>query len=172
MMAQRYGWDSYGDTQYVSHVLRYYPFGRGFSLGGSRAIVEIALTQLGNKGGQPFWSWYGFGGRVEWCACFVSWCANECGYLEDGSMLKFAYCQTGADWFKAQGKWQDSSYTPSTGDIIFFDWESDGHTDHVGIVERCEDGTVFTVEGNSNDMCRQKTYSVGSNVIYGYGLLF
>ncbi len=43
--------------------------------GGNQAIVEVALTQLGNEGGQPYWSWYGFGGRVEWCACFASWCA-------------------------------------------------------------------------------------------------
>lgn len=64
MQASRLGWDSYGDTQYVAHVLRYYPYGRAFTSGGNQAIVEVALTQLGNEGGQPFWSWYGFDGRV------------------------------------------------------------------------------------------------------------
>ena len=73
MQAARLGWDSYGDTQYPAHVLRYYPYGRAFTSGGNQAIVEVALTQLGNEGGQPYWSWYGFDGRVEWCACFVSW---------------------------------------------------------------------------------------------------
>ena len=58
--AQRLGWDSYGDTQYPAHVLRYYPYGRAFTAGGNQAIVEVALTQLGNQGGQPYWSWYGF----------------------------------------------------------------------------------------------------------------
>ena len=170
MQAARLGWDSYGDTQYPAHVLRYYPYGRAFTSGGNQAIVEVALTQLGNEGGQPYWSWYGFDGRVEWCACFVSWCADQCGYIESGIIPKFAGCVDGANWFKGNGQWQDRSYEPSAGDIIFFDWEGDGETDHVGIVEKCENGVVYTVEGNSGDACRQKQYTVGSSSIYGYGV--
>ena len=168
--AERLGWDSYGDTQYVSHVLRYYPYGRAFTGGGNQAIVEVALTQLGNEGGQPYWSWYGFEGRVEWCACFVSWCANECGYIDTGVIPKFAGCVLGSQWFKDRGQWQDGSFEPSAGQIIFFDWEGDGETDHVGIVECVENGTVYTVEGNSGDTCRQNSYAIGSSVIYGYGI--
>mgnify|MGYP003291891471 FL=1 len=170
MQAARLGWDSYGDTQYPAHVLRYYPYGRAFTSGGNQAIVEVALTQLGNEGGQPYWSWYGFDSRVEWCACFVSWCADQCGYIESGIIPKFAGCVDGANWFKGNGQWQDRSYEPSAGDIIFFDWEGDGETDHVGIVEKCENGVVYTVEGNSGDACRQKQYTVGSSSIYGYGV--
>ena len=168
--AQRLGWDSYGDTQYPAHVLRYYPYGRAFTAGGNQAIVEVALTQLGNQGGQPYWSWYGFNSRVEWCACFVSWCADQCGYIESGLVPKFAGCVDGANWFKSNGKWQDRTYEPKVGDIIFFDWEGDGTTDHVGIVEKCENGTVYTVEGNSGDACKQRQYAVGSSNIYGYGI--
>lgn len=168
--AQRLGWDSYGDTQYPAHVLRYYPYGRAFTAGGNQAIVEVALTQLGNQGGQPYWSWYGFNSRVEWCACFVSWCADQCGYIESGLVPKFAGCVDGANWFKSNGKWQDRTYEPKGGDIIFFDWEGDGTTDHVGIVEKCENGTVYTVEGNSGDACKQRQYAVGSSNIYGYGI--
>ena len=170
MQASRLGWDSYGDTQYVAHVLRYYPYGRAFTSGGNQAIVEVALTQLGNEGGQPYWSWYGFDGRVEWCACFVSWCADQCGYLESGIVPKFSLCSDGADWFKGNGQWQDRNYEPTAGNIIFFDWDSDGIIDHVGIVERCENGIVYTVEGNSGDACKQNQYGVGSSSIYGYGL--
>lgn len=134
-------------------------------------IVSIALSQVGNVGGQPYWSWYGFSSRVEWCACFVSWCANECGYIDAGIIPKFAGCVQGSQWFMDRGQWADRSHEPSAGTIIFFDWENDGVTDHVGIVERYENGIVYTVEGNSlNDMCRQKEYSVGSNAIYGYGI--
>ena len=168
--AQRLGWDSYGDTQYPAHVLRYYPYGRAFTAGGNQAIVEVALTQVGNQGGQPYWSWYGFNSRVEWCACFVSWCADQCGYIESGLVPKFAGCVDGANWFKSNGKWQDRTYEPKAGDIIFFDWEGDGTTDHVGIVEKCENGTVYTVEGNSGDACKQRQYTVGSSNIYGYGI--
>ena len=168
--AQRLGWDSYGDTQYPAHVLRYYPYGRAFTAGGNQAIVEVALTQVGNQGGQPYWSWYGFDSRVEWCACFVSWCADQCGYIESGLVPKFAGCVDGANWFKSNGKWQNRTYEPKAGDIIFFDWEGDGTTDHVGIVEKCENGIVYTVEGNSGDACKQRQYAVGSNNIYGYGI--
>ena len=170
MQAQRLGWESYGDTQYPAHVLRYYPYGRAFTSGGNQAIVEVALTQLGNEGGQPYWSWCGFDGRVEWCACFVSWCADQCGYLDSGIVPKFAGCVDGANWFKGNGQWQDRNYEPTAGTIIFFDWENDGETDHVGIVEKCENGVVYTVEGNSGDACRQNQYSVGSSSIYGYGI--
>ncbi len=137
---------------------------------GDGEIVTVALSQLGNVGGQPYWSWYGFNGRVEWCACFVSWCANECGYIDSGVIPKFAGCVLGSQWFKERGQWQNGGFEPSAGQIIFFDWEEDGETDHVGIVERCENGIVYTVEGNSGDACRQKQYAVGSSVIYGYGI--
>ena len=141
----------------------------GISVGDGE-IVTVALSQVGNVGGQPYWSWYGFDGRVEWCACFVSWCANECGYIDSGVIPKFAGCVNGVQWFKDRGQWQDNDFEPSAGQIIFFDWECDGEVDHVGIVEKCENGIVYTVEGNSGDACRQKQYAVGSSVIYGYGI--
>ena len=170
MQAEKHGWSGYGDTQYVAHVLRYYPYGRAFTGGGNQAIVEVALTQLGNEGGQPYWSWYGFGGRVEWCACFVSWCADQCGYLENGIIPKFSLCSDGVNWFRGNGQWQGRNYEPAAGDIIFFDWGGDGTIDHVGIVEKCENGMVYTIEGNSGDVCRQQCYPVGSGSIYGYGV--
>lgn len=136
---------------------------------GSGDMVEVAASQVGNVGGQPYWSWYGFGGRVEWCACFVSWCANECGYIEDGSVPKFAYCPWGVQWFKDAGRWQDRGYAPQPGDIVFFDWGGDGVSDHVGIVESCDDSTVHTIEGNSGDACQRNSYSINSASIMGYG---
>ena len=170
IQAKKLGWSSYGDTKYVANVLRYYPYGRAFAGGGNQEIVNVALSQLGNVGGKPYWSWYGCNSRIEWCACFVSWCADQCGYIDTGIIPKFSYCQTGADWFKEKGQLQSRKYEPSTGDIIFFDWNTDGLCDHVGIVEKCENGVVYTVEGNSDDACKQSQYSVGSNTIYGYGV--
>ena len=138
-----------------------------------RKIVSVALSQLGNEGGEPFWSWYGFESRVEWCAGFVSWCANECGYLDSGQIPKFASCGTGVEWFKDHEQWFDGSETPSSGMIIFFDWDDeegqDGWSDHVGIVEKVENGYVHTVEGNSGDACRQRSYPIGHYEILGYG---
>ena len=151
------------NNQLWSQVL----YGIGYS---DDQIVTVALSQVGNVGGQPYWSWYGFDSRVEWCACFVSWCANECGYIDAGIIPKYAGCVNGVQWFRDRGQWADGSYEPSPGTIIFFDWEGDGVTDHTGIVQKCENGTVYTVEGNSGDTCRTKTYPVGSSVIYGYGI--
>ena len=141
---------------------------------GDGEIVEVARSQLGNIGGLPYWSWYGFGSRVEWCACFVSWCANECGYIENGIIPKYAYCPTGADWFKDRGQWAERDITPEPGMIIFFDWarggRQDGETDHTGIVEKVENGRVYTIEGNSGNACRERSYPLGWHEIYGYGI--
>ena len=137
-------------------------------------MVSVAISQLGNKGGQPYWSWYGFESRVEWCACFVSWVANECGKIDNGTMPKFAACNDGIAWFKQKEQWIEPTDIPITGDIIFFDWAKDGidgSSDHVGIVEYydIEKNIVHTVEGNSNDECKQREYSKDDNQIMGYG---
>ena len=139
------------------------------------AIVDVALSQIGNVGGQPYWSWYGFGSRVSWCACFVSWCANECGYIDNGIIPRYSYCPTGEEWFKARGQWAERDITPEPGMIIFFDWDKDGgqdgETDHTGVVEKVEDGRVYTIEGNSGDSCRERSYPIGWYEIYGYGVV-
>ena len=170
MMAARLGWPGYGDKAYVSHVLRYYPIGRSFMADGNPVIVAVAKTQVGNVSGEPYWSWYGFDYHVEWCACFVSWCADQCGYIDAGVIPKFAYCPDGANWFMEHGQWQGRDYEPAPGDIIFFDWEQDGVCDHVGIVDCCENGRVYTLEGNRSDSCKALSYYIGSDAIYGYGL--
>lgn len=136
-------------------------------------IVAVALSQVGNVGGRPYWSWYGFIGRVAWCACFVSWCADQCGYIEAGIIPKFAGCGYGPDWFIQRGQWADRNYVPQPGDIIFFDWASngqDGSRDHVGLVEKYENEYVYTVEGNISDCCVQRRYPIGWYEIVGYGL--
>ena len=146
--------------------------------GSDDMIVQVALTQIGNIGGEPYWSWYGFGSRVEWCACFVSWCADQCGYIDNGVIPKYAGCVNGVNWFKDRGQWADNSIEPTPGMIIFFDWDSpdgesgpqDGESDHTGIVEKVENGYVYTVEGNSGDSCRENRYPIGYYEILGYGI--
>ena len=141
--------------------------------GGSGDLVAVALSQVGQVGGEPYWSWYGFGSRVEWCACFVSWCAGQCGLLEDGVIPKFASCGAGVNWFQSRGQWLDGTATPEPGMIIFFRWYGSDSliADHVGIVERVENGRVYTIEGNSNNMVRQNSYPVGYGEIKGYGVV-
>ena len=141
--------------------------------GGSGDLVAVALSQVGQVGGEPYWSWYGFGSRVEWCACFVSWCADQCGLLDSGAVPKFAGVGTGVQWFQSRGQWLDGSATPEPGMIVFFKWYGSDSliADHVGIVERVEDGRIYTIEGNSDNMVRQNSYPVGYGEIKGYGVV-
>ena len=136
---------------------------------GNQAVVDIAKSQVGNVGGQPYWSWYGFNSRVEWCACFVSWCYGQMGLSEP----RFAACQSqGIPWFQSHGQWGGRDYANiAPGDAIFFDWDLDGRADHVGIVVGTDGSKVYTVEGNSGDACKIKSYSLTYECIKGYGLM-
>lgn len=132
-------------------------------------MVATAVSQLGNVGGEPYWSWYDFGYRVEWCACFASWCEDQCGLIEEGKAPKFAMVGDGASWFEANDQWIGAGGDPSPGDLIFFDWDRDGILNHVGVVSAVSGDLIFTVEGNSSDRCRYKRYTAGDPVISGYG---
>ena len=136
---------------------------------GNPELVELAKRQVGNVGGQPYWSWYGFNSRVEWCACFVSWCYGQMGLSEP----RFAACQSqGIPWFQSHGQWGARGYDNlAPGDAIFFDWDLDGRADHVGIVIGTDGSRVYTVEGNSGDTCKIRSYDVNYECIKGYGLM-
>ena len=135
---------------------------------GSPAMVELAAKQIGNRGGEPYWRWYGYNYRVEWCAAFISWLANELGYLNT-LIPKTASVPTMVRWFRANGQLQKKTYEPKPGEIIFFDWNVDGHPDHVGLVEKVENGRIYTIEGNSKDECRRKDYPITSKYVHSYG---
>jgi hypothetical protein len=141
----------------------------GISSAGDGSMIELADTQIGNVGGEPYWSWYGFSSREEWCACFVSWCADGLGYIDAGVLPRFSSCEDGIQWFKTCGQWRERDYTPAPGDLIFFDWEDDGVSDHVGIVERADAAMVYTIEGNTNDSVARRSYVAGGLKIMGYG---
>lgn len=147
-------------------------------------ILSVAKSQLGQKGGQPYWSWYGFNDRVAWCACFVSWCANQCGLIENGQIPRYSVCDNGIAYFKEKNRWQDreNGYIPAQGDVIFFNWLEkdenenlfqDEKCDHTGIVEYYDSSTnkVYTIEGNSHDECKERSYNADDVQIMGYGTM-
>ena len=136
---------------------------------GNPELMELAKQQVGNVGGYPYWSWYGFNSRVEWCACFVSWCYNQAGKSEP----RFAGCEwQGVPWFQSRGQWGARGYENiAPGDAIFFDWDLDGVADHVGLVLGRDGSRVYTVEGNSGDACKIKSYDLNYQCIKGYGLM-
>lgn len=158
-------------------IVCFVAFFGAFFFSAEEGLCAIALSQVGNIGGEPYWSWYGYTSRVERCACFVSWCAEQCGYPEAGVMPKYDNCADGAAWFQDRDQWLDGSGTPSPGMIIFFDWDTaetngqDGIADHTGIVVAVEKDMLKAVEGNSNDSVEMNQYSIGSEEILGYGIL-
>lgn len=168
--AKKHGWKSYGDKLYAAHVLRYYPYGN-YNYGiGNTEIIRVAAKELGNVGGDKFWKWYGFKSHVAWCCIFVSWCADQCGYVKAGIIPKYSNCRDTMRWFKAKHQYQNASYNPAEGDIIWFDWNGDGKADHIGFVESFDGKGVHTIEGNSGNKCRRKTYPKNSYKILGYGV--
>lgn len=135
---------------------------------GNNDLVNIALSQIGNVGGETYWRWYGFTSRVEWCACFVSWVSSQAG-ISTQTIPKFSRVKDGINWFINNKLFRDKTYVPRSGDLIFFNYEYSDPV-HVGIVEKVENGRVYTIEGNSkNDECRRLNYPLDSSWIYGYG---
>ena len=151
---------------------------RGVGLG-SDELVTLALSQIGNDGGEKFWRWAGLDSRCPWCALFVSWCADQTGLLASGKIPYFSFVTDGVAWFQANDKWIDGSGVDSTnydqivypGMLIFFDWEQDGTPDHVGIVTNAANGYIYTIEGNNGDAVRERNYSADSNNIFGFGIV-
>ncbi len=151
---------------------------KGVGLGSSE-LVNLALSQLGNKGGEKFWRWAGLSKRCEWCALFVSWCGDQTGLRAAGQIPYFSFVSDGVSFYKNKGKWIDGSEVDSSnydkliqpGMIIFFDWEPDGKPNHVGIVTKVQNGRIYTVEGNSSDAVREKDYAANSDHIFGFGIV-
>ena len=152
-----------------------FSFSKGSPLtDGNHPLVHTARAQIGTTGGETFWSWYGYEEWVDWCGCFVSWCADQNGYLESGEIPQFSYVQDGVNWFYEQDRFLEAGETPEPGYIVFFDWNANDVADHVGIVAGTLAGRLFTIEGNTGGgkgICARKSYSLSSDYIMGYGIV-
>ena len=173
IQAEKMGWKSYGDKNYVEHVLRYYPYGLSVMGQGGSRIAEVAKTQVDQRGNK-FWTFMGFNYPVDWCACFVSWCGEQSGY---GNLIpKSALCINMASEFQKRGQWKEKGYSPKSGDIVFFKYSwSSNWTNHVGIVEKSDNGTIYTIEGNfgyanpDETTVHRSVYKINASSIVGYG---
>jgi hypothetical protein len=172
----KYGTSVYGDPEYAPHVLRYYSYSN--LLAGDLSVSQLMLSVAGNEVGYQegedgytkYGAWYGLP-RENWCAMFVSWCADQCGYIRSGLCPKASYCPDLVAWFQERNQWLDGSVTPPIGAYILFDWNLDGTPDHVGLVEYVQDGYIHTIEGNSSNQVKRNSYAVGSGRILGYGVV-
>lgn len=131
-------------------------------------MVRVAEKQLGYAGGQKIWKWAGYDRRVPWCNLFVTWCANELGYYQSGRIPLYQAPKDTAKWFKSKGLFKNPNYIPKAGDLIFFALYGETTPYHIGLVEKYENGTVYTIEGNSDDVVKRRSYAHDNYRIYGY----
>lgn len=144
---------------------------------GGEALVAAAVKELGNEGGEKYWSWYGFTSYQPWCACFVSYMTWRMGMNDQGIAPTNSIAGYHAFWFRDQGRLVDArTVEPEPGWIIYFDWEAGterenaGILDHVGIVRYVRDGKVHTIEGNSCNRVNECEYNLDDVCVVFYGV--
>lgn len=133
---------------------------------GDKANRYFSEWYIGNYESNPGWNQY-----TPWCACFLSWAADQKKASIDGDPPRFAKVDDGMKLFR-DDQWRDSSATPIPGDYVFFDWDGDRDPDHVGAV-LCvdENGYLYTIEGNSGGKVAVNCYPKNDPRIMGYGVL-
>lgn len=139
---------------------------RGEIIGGKGYFSE---WYIGNYADHPGWNQY-----TPWCACFLSWAADQKKASIDGAPPRFANVDTGMEGFQESGKWRnpnDANNMPIPGDYVFFDWDRDSDPDHVGAVLCVEGDFLYTIEGNSGGRVAVNCYPKNDPRIVGYGVL-
>ena len=135
---------------------------KGEIIGGKGYFSE---WYIGNYADNPGWNQY-----TPWCACFLSWAANQKKASIDGNPPRFANVDDGMKLFQGD-QWRDSSATPIPGDYVFFDWDGGSDPDHVGAVLCVEGNFLYTIEGNSGGRVAVQRYDLNDKRIVGYGVL-
>lgn len=142
---------------------------KGEIIGGSGYFSE---WYIGNYADHPGWNQY-----TPWCACFLSWAADQKKASIDGDPPRFADVDEGMAKFTENGKWRERGAEPIPGDYVFFDWDGrndpDGgkDPDHVGAVLCVEGNFLYTIEGNSGGRVAVQRYDLNDKRIVGYGVL-
>ena len=136
------------------------------------AILNEARDGYVLKGWTRYGAWYGIP-YGDWCAMFVSFCLH----YADISNEDFPYDCGTTTWVRQlneRGLFSEASeYSPMPGDLIFFDWEQDGLSDHVGLVYGADkrDNYLLTIEGNHTKTVQTFEYAMNDPRIMGYGTL-
>ena len=131
-------------------------------------IIALAIEQLGNDY-ETYCKDMGYNSRIPWCACFISWLATK---LDITNIIPVDMsCNSQIAKFKNLGVWHTDRNIQS-GDILYYDWDSSGDADHVGIVEKVSGNALTVIEGNNgnypNDRVRRREINRNSSLIFGY----
>lgn len=142
---------------------------RGEIKSGDSTYTYFSEWYIGNYADHPGWNQY-----TPWCACFLSWAADQMKNSIDGDPPRFANVDTGMEGFQKSGKWRnpnDANNKPIPGDYVFFDWDGDSNPDHVGAVLFVDGTQLYTIEGNSGGRVAVNCYPKNDPRIMGYGVL-
>lgn len=156
----------------LSGLKNYKSSSSGVAGEGAERLINIAKKEIGNNEADGSYMKYetymGFDGSDPWCAMFVSWCANEAGFIDSGIIPKYAACSAGVEFFQSKGSFhtEGSGYTPQPGDIIFF---GPGGGSHTGIVTKASSDNVYTIEGNTSNSVAERIHPRSTGYVYGYG---
>lgn len=144
-----------------------------------KKMLDIAAKEVGvsaPNGDDKYIKWYnsvyksGFGMSTPWCCIFVSWVANQAG-VPTSIIKHFASCTQMTNWFRNQGLFKSyPAYTPKVGDIIMYDWDKSGDSDHVGFVEKVSGNIVTTIEGNYSSKVVRRNVNLSTSTIRGFCL--
>ncbi|MGN1329473.1 MAG: CHAP domain-containing protein [Eubacterium sp.] len=131
------------------------------------SVISVASGEVGYTGTSTtskYGDWYGYQGG--WCTTFVLWCFNQTGTSYDIKLNGVIVpsggnCNSMISWFKDKGRYHTASegYTPSSGDLVFFDWSGNGSCQHVGFVNYISGTTVYTIEGNCSGKVKAREYT-------------
>lgn len=139
---------------------------RGEIKNGDGTYNYFSEWYIGGYAKDPRWNQY-----TPWCACFLSWGADQLKNSIDGNPPNFANVDKGMNAFQTQKKWRDSGATPIPGDYVFFDWDGGIDPDHVGAVLCVKGDYLYTIEGNSGGKVAVNRYPKNDPRIMGYGVL-
>ncbi len=145
----------------------------------AKKLVERAANEVGYKQDASGLTKYGqwWAGKVgdsafekaKWSSMFLAWCGNEIG-LSDEQYGYYACSDYWVTWFKNNNAYHEvKDYTPQVGDMIFFDYDQNGTSDHNGIVKSTANGKVYAIEGNIDGEVKECEYDLSDNRLKGYG---
>ena len=139
---------------------------RGEIKSGDSTYTYFSEWYIGGYARDPRWNQY-----TPWCACFLSWAAEQQSNTINGTPPRFADVDIGMKGFKESHMWRERGEKPIPGDYVFFDWDRGSDPDHVGAV-LCVDGNqLYTIEGNSGGKVAVNCYPKNDPRIMGYGVL-
>lgn len=139
---------------------------RGEIKSGDSTYTYFSEWYIDGYARDPRWNQY-----TPWCACFLSWAAEQQSNTINGTPPRFADVDIGMKGFKESHMWRERGEKPIPGDYVFFDWDRGSDPDHVGAVLCVKDGFLYTIEGNSGGKVAVQRYSLGDSRIVGYGVL-